>query len=122
MGRGTYDGDQLLAHCKVETLAACCPLVSHFEYMLSNSTDCLLCLKMGQTRWVCSGDAAVCQIMLLAHTHTHPFNGPFSRTTRVGRRAGTRKVKPIWILLKQETVSGSGISWAYAGLHLAPDR
>jgi len=26
--------------------------------------------------------------------------------------AGTRKVKPMWILLKQETVSGSGISWA----------
>ena len=26
--------------------------------------------------------------------------------------AGTRKVKPIWILLNQETVSGSGISWA----------
>ena len=25
--------------------------------------------------------------------------------------ASTRKVKPIWILLKQETVSGSGISW-----------
>jgi len=25
--------------------------------------------------------------------------------------AGTRKGKPIWILLKQETVSGSGISW-----------
>jgi len=26
--------------------------------------------------------------------------------------AGTRKVKPVWILLKQEAVSGSGISWA----------
>ena len=26
--------------------------------------------------------------------------------------ANTRKVKRIWILLKQETVSGSGISWA----------
>ena len=26
--------------------------------------------------------------------------------------AGTRKVKRFWILLKQETVSGSGISWA----------
>ena len=26
--------------------------------------------------------------------------------------ATTRTVKPIWILLKQETVSGSGISWA----------
>ena len=28
------------------------------------------------------------------------------------RWAGTRIVKPIWILLKQVTVSGSGISWA----------
>ena len=28
------------------------------------------------------------------------------------RWTATRKVKPIWILLKQETVSGSGISWA----------
>jgi len=26
--------------------------------------------------------------------------------------ASTRKVKPIWILLEQETVSGSGTSWA----------
>jgi len=43
------------------------------------------------------------------HTHararTHTFNGPFSRTTG-------SNVKPIWLLLKQETVSGSGISWA----------
>ena len=43
---------------------------------------------------------------LNTHTHTHPFNGPFPR---LPRWAGTRKVKPIWILLKQETVSGSGI-------------
>ena len=28
------------------------------------------------------------------------------------RWAGIRKVKPIWILLKQETVSGSGSGWA----------
>jgi len=28
------------------------------------------------------------------------------------RWAGTRKVKPIWIFLKRETVSGSGSSWA----------
>jgi len=41
-------------------------------------------------------------------THTHltaPFPG-------LPRWAGTRKVEPIWILLKQETVSGCGISWA----------
>jgi len=37
------------------------------------------------------------------HAYIHPSNGPFS---------GTRKIKPIWILLKQETVSGSGMSWA----------
>ena len=45
-----------------------------------------------------------------AHTHTH------TRLTDVcpwlPGWAGTRKVKPVWILLKQETVSGSGISWA----------
>ena len=42
------------------------------------------------------------------HTHTHLtalFPGLLGW-------AGTRKVKPIRILLKQETVSGSGISWA----------
>ena len=43
------------------------------------------------------------------NTHTHTFNGPFSRTTRV---SWYQKGEPIWILLKQETVSGSGISWA----------
>ena len=42
------------------------------------------------------------------HTHTRLtslFQG-------LPRWAGTRKVKPVWILLKQETVSGSGFSWA----------
>ena len=36
--------------------------------------------------------------------------------------SSTRKVKPIRILLKPETVSGSGIGWLYASMHLAPDR
>ena len=40
---------------------------------------------------------------------TQPFNGRLSGTTRVSRY---QKGKPIWILLKQETVSGNGISWA----------
>ena len=45
---------------------------------------------------------------IIAHTQTRLtdlFPG-------LPRWAGTRKVKPTWILLKQETVSGSGISWA----------
>ena len=33
--------------------------------------------------------------------------------------AGIRKVKPIWILLKQETMSGIGISWAICMSFLA---
>jgi len=40
---------------------------------------------------------------------TITFNGPCSG---LPGWAGTRKVKPIWILLKQETVSGNDISWA----------
>ena len=46
---------------------------------------------------------------LTDHTHTHMFNGPLSATTRVSRY---QQGKTIWILLEQETVSGSGISWA----------
>ena len=46
----------------------------------------------------------------ITHTHTHtPLTALFQG---LPGWAGTRKVKPIWILLKQETVSGSGISWA----------
>ena len=47
-----------------------------------------------------------CQAGARAHIHTHTHT---RGTTRVSRY---RKVKPIWILLKQETVRGSGISWA----------
>jgi len=32
------------------------------------------------------------------------------------------RLKPIWISLKQETVTGTGISWAVCSVHLAPDR
>jgi len=55
------------------------------------------------------GKYSVCVLQGHAHTHTHPFNGPLSGTTEVSRY---QKGKPIGILLKQETVSGSGISWA----------
>jgi len=37
---------------------------------------------------------------------TNPFNGPLSGTTR----GGPVPEKPIWILMKHETVSGSGMS------------
>ena len=48
-------------------------------------------------------------IFRVVYTHTHDLTALFPG---LPRWAGTRKVGPIWILLKQETVSGSGISWA----------
>ena len=43
-----------------------------------------------------------------AHTHTRLT----ALLPGLPRWAGTRNIKTIWILLKQKTVSGSGISWA----------
>ena len=44
------------------------------------------------------------------HQYTHPFNGPFYGTTQVSQYQ-TGKTSLVF-LLKQVTVSGSGISWA----------
>ena len=49
---------------------------------------------------------------VLSHTHTHTHTRLTALCPGLPRWAVTRKLKPIWILLKQETVSGSGISWA----------
>jgi len=49
--------------------------------------------------------------------HTHSFNGPLYGTNHVSRY---QRGKQIWILLKQETVSGSGNSWAWAICKSAP--
>jgi len=46
-------------------------------------------------------NSVIYTVSIHARTHTQRFT----------RWAGTRKVKPIWILLKQETVSGSDIIW-----------
>jgi len=46
------------------------------------------------------------------HKHTHTHSHLTALFPGLPRWAGARKVKPIWILLKQEIVSGSGFSWA----------
>ena len=53
----------------------------------------------------------------MGNTHTH-LTALFSG---LPGWAGTRKVKPISILLKQETVAVASAG-PYASLHLAPDR
>ena len=74
--------------------------------MLPNMLLCRL-------HWWCRHLTTSCRFCTLfavitIHTHTRLtalFPG-------LPRWAATRKVKPIWIFLKQETVSGSSISWA----------
>jgi len=52
----------------------------------------------------------IARVHARTHTHTHTHTRLMALFPGLPRWAGTRKVKPIWILLKQETVSG--ISWA----------
>ena len=51
-------------------------------------------------------------LLYMLHTHTHTHTRLTALFPGLPRWAGTRKAIPIWILLKQEMVSGSGISWA----------
>jgi len=61
------------------------------------------------TDTACSrGVSAVAKLLVIYITHTRLM----ALCTGLPGWARTRKVKTIWILLKQKTVSGSGISWA----------
>jgi len=63
-------------------------------------------LTQRQWKYVCHRNLQSVSSSELTHTRlTALFLG-------LPRWTSARKVKPIWILLKQETVSGSGISWA----------
>jgi len=75
-------------------------------------------LQVGNTVWVvckiwwkCWGcfrvPGALSPCVINTHTHTRLT----ALCPGLTGWAGPRKVKPIWILLEQETLSGSGISW-----------
>ena len=55
-----------------------------------------------------------CQVTIATYSNntTHVHTRLMALCPGLPGWASTRKVKPIWNLLKQETVSGSGISWA----------
>jgi len=61
--------------------------------------------------WSASAPRRLVPIVHFIHTHT-PHTHLTALFPGLPRCAGTRTVKTIWILLEQETVSGSGISWA----------
>ena len=66
---------------------------------------CLMCWDRGRPNVLMNS----LNVNTITLTYIHPFNGPLSGTTQL---SWYQKGKTIWILLKQETVSGSGISWA----------
>jgi len=88
---------------------------------------CLIALADGKQRIQVREKMPEFLLSVTCTIHTHPFNNPFSGTTQVSRY---QEGKTNLDLLKQETVSGSGISWAVCiaygpadpSLHLAPDR
>ena len=64
--------------------------------------------QLGKRSFSSDFNLPLSQRVCLRYTHTRLT----ALCPGLPKRAGTRKVKPIWILLKQEIVSGSGISWA----------
>jgi len=69
--------------------------------------------------WSCRHHGTYTMYITHTRTHEHTHTRLTALFPGLPRWAGTRNIKPIWILLKQETVSGSG---PYASLHLAPDK
>ena len=81
-------------------------LCYHFVYCscCHHFSMCIYCINCYAIIWQRWSAGLSC---LIQYNLIYMFNGPFSGTTQVSRYQ-----KKIWILLKQETVSGSGISWA----------
>ena len=97
--------------CIVEWKWWCCGFIcswrqwahtSNVERKQVNFEDCCLLFWL----WLCYQ----CHYSKCYDTHTHTCLTALCSGLRGW--AGTGKVKPIWILLKQETVRGSGTSWA----------
>ena len=84
--------------------------VSHWHWKTVFIFICVSFLSFSLCRLTSYSVLEVTFIFIYTHTHTHTHLTALC--PGLPEWAGTRKVKPIWILLKQETVSGSGISWA----------
>ena len=102
---------QPLAPPHSESRTSCVSLLSlkrtHAHTITTDNNSSILFYRVRQKNYRPKNFGTI-SLMSETHTQTHTHN-PFSETTRVSRY---QKGKPVWILLKQETVSGSGISWA----------
>ena len=87
-----------------------CHILYQYSNLIYATETCQMFPVLSVIKWLilpALEHSADCEV---SNTHTH------TRLTALCPGlpgwAGTRKAKPIWILLKQEIVSGSGISWA----------
>ena len=92
-------------HSKTDTQTRspqyCTPLLLlHYHYYYTTTTTTTLLLLLLHYYYYYTTTTTT---LLL-----HPFNGLYSRTTWVSRH---QKGKPFWILLEQEMMGGSSISW-----------
>ena len=105
-----YDAAHLLGRLRHFFRSAC----------LSVCLCVLVCVHGGIVWPACQRFTLLCLIVRMFQVNNAHFFHPVTHThTRLTalcpglpRWTGTRKVKPVWIFLKQESVSGSGISWA----------
>ena len=81
--------------------------IHHHHLLLYYSDGKLILILPSHKKWTAKTCIYIRNIKQCIFNY--PFNGPFSGTTQVGRY---QKGKTNLDLLKQETVSGSGISWA----------
>ena len=84
------------------------------KYGLSKHTSKAKERKAKDRLIVCTSVSTLTSVvsMLSSTRHTHARTRLMALFPGLPGWGSTRKVEPIWILLKQETVSGSGISWA----------
>ena len=103
----------------MSTIADDCQLQRQRQQFHRQQTSTVTLPRMNLTKFSNVTEHCVVRLLQLliwltsvSQTHTHTHTHLTAICPGLPRWASTRKVKPIWILLKQETVSGSGISWA----------
>ena len=83
-------------------------LVANDWFTATSQSPCQSKTHITYSKTIYSSRSKILQGPATHDTHTHLT----ALCRGLPGQARTRKVKPIWILLKQKTVSGSGISWA----------
>ena len=96
----------------VPTSGSCVQDVSALNYTILGSVNCSKLRNSNVKHGISKTSNGSKTTNTVRQTYIHTYTRLTAVFPGLPGWASTRKVKPIWILLKQETVSGSGISWA----------